>query len=412
MSKPKDTSTDPQHTPTAEVTADSRHETNAKPSPESYGESRPYTFDRVVRLVITVLSIAAAYWLISTLKSVLLPFLVAWLIAYILEPFVQSNKRLLGVHNRWLPIFVTLFECLLFIIAIGVFIVPSVIEEMHQVAVLIREYAISDNQTPLLPDSVHRWIMSNIDFETISSKLTSQDIRSIVQTIGSFIAGGYNLVLDIFNWFIVILYVVFIMLDYDRLRLGVKRMVPPKYRAATYKMGNDVKLSMNHYFRGQALVASIVGILFCIGFSIIGLPLAVVMGLFIGLLNMVPYLQLISLVPTTLLCLVYSADTSVDFWHIWVLMIIVYIVVQCIQDLFLTPKIMGKAMGLNPALILLSLSVWGTLLGFIGLIIALPLTTLLLAYYERYLSIREDPDDHPRDTTLLEEIIEDPTEQE
>lgn len=68
----------------------------------------------------------------------------------------------------------------------------------------------------------------------------------------------------------------------------------------------------------------------------------------------------------------------------------VYVVVQCIQDLFLTPKIMGKAMGLNPAIILLSLSVWGTLLGFIGLIIALPLTTLLLSYYDRYITSREN----------------------
>lgn len=74
---------------------------------------------------------------------------------------------------------------------------------------------------------------------------------------------------------------------------------------------------MNHYFRGQALVAFIVGILFCIGFSIIGLPMAIVLGLFIGLLNMVPYLQLISLIPSTLLCLVCSVDSDVDFWSIW-----------------------------------------------------------------------------------------------
>lgn len=67
-----------------------------------------------------------------------------------------------------------------------------------------------------------------------------------------------------------------------------------------------------------------------------------------------------------------------------------YIIVQLIQDFFLTPKIMGKAMGLNPAIILLSLSVWGTLLGFIGLIIALPLTTLLMAYYDNYISNLEN----------------------
>lgn len=147
---------------------------------------------------------------------------------------------------------------------------------------------------------------------------------------------------------------------------------------------------MNHYFRGQALVALIVGICFSIGFIIVGLPLAVILGMFIGLLNLVPYLQLISLVPTTLLCIVYTANSSEGFWEIWWSCMAVYVVVQCIQDLFLTPKIMGKAMGLNPAIILLSLSVWGTLLGFIGLIIALPLTTLLLSYYDRYITSREN----------------------
>ncbi len=144
---------------------------------------------------------------------------------------------------------------------------------------------------------------------------------------------------------------------------------------------------MNHYFRGQALVALCVGVLFCIGFLIIDMPLAIILGLFIGVLNMVPYLQLISLVPAILLCLVCSVDSGVDFWIIFWKCMAVYCIVQAIQDLFLTPKIMGKAMGLNPAIILLSLSIWGTLLGFLGLIIALPLTTLLLAYYDEYLII-------------------------
>ena len=107
--------------------------------------------------------------------------------------------------------------------------------------------------------------------------------------------------------------------------------------------------------------------------------------MFIGLLNLVPYLQLISFLPTTLLCIVYSVDTGCDFWTIWGLSMLVYVVVQIIQDGFIVPKIMGKTMGLNPAVILLSLSVWGSLFGFIGLIIALPLTTLVLSYYNRYI---------------------------
>ncbi len=215
--------------------------------------------------------------------------------------------------------------------------------------------------------------------------MTRQDFKSIFEYLWRMISGGVSMVLSLLNWFLVILYLVFIMLDYEKLLDGFRHMVPPRYRSRVFAVADDVKRSMNHYFRGQSLVALCVGVLFSIGFLIIGMPLAVVLGMFIGLLNMVPYLQLISIIPTTILCLVCSIQGDVAFWTIWWECMAVYIVVQAIQDLFLTPKIMGKAMGLNPAIILLSLSVWGSLLGFIGLIIALPLTTLVLAYYNRYI---------------------------
>lgn len=390
-----------------EQTMNNNSDSNTAPA----SSSRPYTFDRVVRMLITIVVLAAIVWLVDLLSSVLLPFLVAWLIAYLLEPFVQYNRRLLRVRNRWLPIFMTLFETVLLLSVLAIFVVPSVLDEMHQVSGLISRYLENGSSVSLIPVSVQEYIRENIDFAEISRQLTSQDVRSILDTLGSLISGSYDIVLGIFNWFIVLLYVVFIMLDYERLLRGFKHMFPPKYRAVTFKITNDVKDSMNHYFRGQALVAFIVGILFSIGFLIIGLPLAVVLGLFIGLLNLIPYLQLISLIPATLLCLVYSVSGHIDFWTIWCETMAVYIIVQCIQDLFLTPKIMGRAMGLNPAIILLSLSIWGTLMGFIGLIVALPLTTLLLSYYDHYIDRHEDnetPHERQIEKEDIEKIIESP----
>lgn len=348
--------------------------------------ARPYTFDRVVRLLIAAVAIAAAVWLVNVLRHVLLPFLVAWLVAYMLEPFVQYNRRLLRVRSRALPVMVTLIEFCLIVCMLGVFFLPSIIEEMHQLAALIAQYASQSADIPFIPAAVHDFLRGSIDFESIAGELTRQDLRSIADAVGGILSSGLDFVIEVFSWFIVVLYVVFIMLDYEKLLAGFKRMLPEKYRPGILRVANDVKTSMNHYFRGQALVAFIVGILFSIGFLIVGLPLAVVLGLFIGLLNMVPYLQLISIIPTTLLCMVCSAGSEMSFWEVWWSCIAVYAVVQCIQDFFLTPRIMGKAMGLNPAVILLSLSVWGTLLGFIGLIIALPLTTLLLAYYNEYIT--------------------------
>lgn len=274
---------------------------------------------------------------------------------------------------------------------LGIMFLPSIFNEMRQVATLIRQYLASSGNTTIMPLWVHEFLRKNVDFNSIASILSTFDVSDILDFVGGFISGGVGMLLEMANWLLSLLYLVFIMLDYERLLAGFKHMVPPRYRPTVLGFANDVKISMNQYFRGQSLVALMVGVLFSIGFLIIGLPLAVVLGLFIGLLNMVPYLQLISIPITTLLCLVYSMDAQVSFWAIWWESMAVYIVVQCIQDLILTPKIMGKAMGLNPAIILLSLSVWGSLLGFIGLIIALPLTTLLLAYYNRYIIRRPAP---------------------
>ncbi|MCM1518086.1 MAG: AI-2E family transporter [Pseudoflavonifractor sp.] len=350
---------------------------------------RPYTLDRVVRLVITIAVIAIALYFINLLKDVLLPFCVSCLIAYLLEPFVQFNRRLLNLRGRTTAIFCTLFEATFFVGVLCYFFIPSIIQEMAQVGTLIKQYSQTELNIPFMPNGIHRFIRTHLDLEYLSTLLTRQEWIALIKTS---IAGTWGLVstsigwiISVFSWLVVFLYVIFIMLDYDRLSNGFRRMVPPRYREITFRLGRDLQQSMNHYFRGQALVALCVGILFSIGFLIIDLPLAIVLGLFIGLLNMVPYLQLISIPITAMLCLVMSVDQGINFWVIFSESMAVYCVVQAIQDLILTPKIMGKAMGLNPALILLSLSIWGTLLGLLGMIVALPLTTLLLAYYNRYI---------------------------
>ncbi len=190
--------------------------------------------------------------------------------------------------------------------------------------------------------------------------------------------------------FVIFLYFIFILLDYERIANGWIHLIPERYRPFVQGLADDVEYSMNRYFRGQSLIALCVGVLLAIGFKIVGFPLAVILGLFIGVLNLIPYMQAIGIIPMILLSLLKSAETGENFWIVFGLGILVLGVVQCIQDLYLTPRIMGKAMGLNPAIILLSLSIWGTLLGFIGLIIALPLTTLFLSYYKRFILMEED----------------------
>lgn len=354
---------------------------------------RPYTFDRVIRIIFSVCGIVAVLFLLDVLQGVLLPFLVACLIAYIFEPVVGWNMKLLRTRRRFMPVVLTLLEASAVLTALCLILIPYLISETSEMAAIIKRYTTTQLDVPFLSESIHRYIRENIDWNAVS-KMLSQDQwvelgKKAISSSWSFLSSGIALLVGMLSWLIVVLYVIFIMLDYERLMLSFRQLVPYQHRRSVFKVGRDVKNAMNRYFRGQFLVSMLVGVLFCIGFLLIGLPMAVAFGLFIGILNMVPYLQLISLPVAALLCVVASVSTGASFWVIFWECMAVYVVVQCIQDLVLTPRIMGKVMGLNPAIILLSLSVWGCLLGFMGLIIALPLTTLVLSYYDQYIVNRQ-----------------------
>lgn len=349
---------------------------------------RPYTFDRVVRIVFAAIAVVAVIFLLNILKGVLLPFLIACLVAYMLEPIVKWNLRWMHIKARFPAVLLTLLESTIFFGGLAALVIPYIIEQSSEMATMLKMYANSKIQIPWLSDQIHTFLREYINFEYLASLLTKQEWISLAKqalsSSWSFLSSGLAFVFGVISWLIVFLYVIFIMIDYERLMLSFRQLVPHNHRRRVFRIFDDIKEAMNRYFRGQFIIAMSVGVMFAIGFTIIGLPMGILLGLFIGLLNMVPYLQLISLPITAVLCIVAAAGGEVDFWVIFWESMAVYLIVQCIQDLILMPKVMGHAMGLNPAIILLSLSIWGTLLGFLGMIIALPLTTLVLSYYEMY----------------------------
>ncbi len=351
-------------------------------------ERQPYTFDRVIRILFGAVFVVGLFYLIYILRGALLPFLVAWIVAYMLNPLVVYNKRVFKLKGRVVAIALTFLEVLITLALLAVLVLPSVIDEIGVMRKLLSDYVYHSSNIPFVPQAVHDFIRQNVDFTQLSTLLSREQWLSVIEESFSgawgFITGSVGEIINIVSWLIVLLYIVFILLDYDKILVGFQRMIPQRYRPTVVSIVNDIEESMNRYFRGQALVAGLVGILFCIGFLIVGLPLAIVLGLFIGVLNMVPYLQLVGLIPTVLLCFVSASETGTNFWLLFGACILVFIVVQLIEDIFIVPRVMGKVTGLNPAIILLSLSIWGTLLGFVGMIIALPLTTLCLSYYERY----------------------------
>lgn len=350
---------------------------------------KPFTFDRVMRILFGVLAIGGILYLTTILRNALLPFLIAWLLAYMMQPFVRFFQYKLKLKSRILSIVAVLVSVFLLITLLVVLVVPSVTQETNKTLELIHSHNPGEGYIPLLPESWVTYIEKNVDFARLIAMVDKDNLLNAVKQIApqvwGFLSNTFSILFSITIIFVVILYFIFILLDYEKIADGWKKLVPHRYRPFVEGLATDVEDSMNRYFRGQSFIALCVGILLAIGFKLIGFPLAVVLGLFIGVLNLIPYMQAIGLVPMALLALLKSAETGENFWVIFGLAVLVLCIVQCIQDLYLTPRIMGKAMGLNPAFILLSLSIWGTLLGFIGLIIALPLTTLCLSYYRRFI---------------------------
>lgn len=351
------------------------------------------TFDSFIRGAIGVLILVGIVMLLNRLSNVLVPFFLAWLIAYILFPLVKFFQYRCRMKYRIFGIISAFLVAGLVLTVVFILMIPPMVEESMRVKDLLIAY-VTDNETVSnIPRMIQEYVRDHLSADQIQAIVTQdgflEGIKATLPKLWDVITQSISIVSSVFTLTMVALYTFLILLDYEDINRGWPNLLPQRYRGFAKQLVSDVEVSMNKYFRGQALVALCVGILFSIGFLIIDFPIAVGLGMFIGLLNMVPYLQLIGFVPAILLAIVKAADTGQNFWFIMLLVLIVFAVVQIIQDTFLTPKIMGHVTGLHSAIILLSLSIWGSLLGILGMIIALPLTTLSINYYQKFVIRRE-----------------------
>ena len=351
------------------------------------------TLGRFLRILLIIATLTITYFVLDSLSGILLPFAVAWLLAYFINPLVNFIQDRLRFKFRLLSVLTALLLIGTVIYGIILLIVPSIIGELDSLKEFIVAFLNDNLKNATIPESV---------IEFFRNIFNDEEVIDVVKSVGSgdfvtvfaerfqgVVTGTFNAVRQLLAMSITLLYLFFILLDFERVSRGWKPYVPKKWRGIVGKLWGDLVGGMNQYFRGQALVAFCVGILYSVGLSIIDFPVAIAFGLFIGVLNLVPYLQLVSVVPLVLLAVLKAASTGESFWIIILSACAVLLVVQLIQDILLVPYIMGKRMNLHPAVILLSLSIWGKLLGLLGMIVALPLTTILLAYLRRYHEIAE-----------------------
>ena len=351
------------------------------------------TFDKLIRWIGIALIIAAVFFIVNYLSSVLLPFFIVWLFAYLLYPIVKFVQYKLHVRIRAIAIIITMIFCIAILGGIIYCIIPPMIDQFQKLGDVAMKFINQTTHTNNIIAVIQDWLRDNqkqIE-HFFRSKDFTDTLKATMPKVFSVVGQTANVLISIVASCITLLYMFFILLDYEYLTDNWIRIFPQKVRPFWHELSLDVSRELNNYIRGQGIVALIMGIMFCIGFTIIGFPMAIGLGILIGILDLVPYLHTFALIPTAFLAMLKAADTGENFWIVFGSAVLVFIIVQIISDMIVTPKVMGKAMGLNPAILLLSLSVWGALLGFIGLIIALPLTTLIIAYWQKYVTKEQSP---------------------
>ncbi|MBO5232866.1 MAG: AI-2E family transporter [Prevotella sp.] len=348
----------------------------------------PITFDRLARWGLVAGGLVITFLVLDYLSAVLLPFFVAWLFAYLLYPLVKFIQYRLRVRIRAVSIVLAMIVCIAVLGGVIWLIIPPMIEQFGKFTTLATRYLHHVTHISNFPEAIQWWINENsAEIEKyLRSDNFSAALKETAPQLFSVLSETMSVMVSIIASCITLLYMFFILLDYEYLSENWVKIFPKRAWPFWRELMKDVENALNNYIRGQGLVALTMGILFCIGFTIIGFPMAIGLGILIGIMDMVPYLHTFALIPTAFLAAMKAADTGQSYWVVLASAVAVFCIVQVIIDAIVTPKVMKDKLGLNPAVLLLSLSVWGALLGFIGLIIALPATTIIMAYWKKYVT--------------------------
>lgn len=334
--------------------------------------------------------LTALLLLLYCLSPVLMPFLAAGVVAYLLNPVVNFLQYRCRLRVRVVCVVLTLLLAAGVLVGLVWVCVPPIMEEASHLKDVVRHYmeqgGMSGNST--VPPAVREFFDNHFRDSDLSRRLSTGDTVAVLKEfLPSFWTVFYStmgVVVSFCASLFSLLYLFFLMLDYDRYAKGWITFVPRRHRAFATRLVDDIGYYVCGYFRGQFGIALSNCVMFSAGFLLIGFPMPVALGCFIGLLSFVPYLQVAGLLPAAVLALLRAAEAGENFWMLLGGVLLVYLVVQILQDVVVTPRIMGHIMRLSPAIVLLALSTGAFVAGIVGLIVALPLTAIVLKYYKLY----------------------------
>ena len=349
-----------------------------------------------VRLLIGALLLFLALWGLTLVFSVLTPFAVAFGIAYFLNPAANALERAIAralsryprllrrLSPRTLAVGLLAAAVTAVLVAAIVLVVPAVYHQVTEAVGRAPEYArvLRAKLEPLYqrlqlryPDEME---VLRVRFqETLTSHLPVM-VSPLTHIVGVAFSSVLGFVLALLNLLVVPVFAAYLLFDMNRIKEGAKRLVPHRFRPYVYSRARRIDQLLSAFARGQVTVALILGAFYGIALTICSVPLGLVVGFFIGLLNLVPFMSHVIGLP---LALILSWLDDQDPTRLGVVAA-VFVFGQFVEGNFITPRIVGESLGLHAVVIMLAVLGGGTLFGFVGMLLAVPTTAALSVFYE------------------------------
>jgi predicted PurR-regulated permease PerM len=316
-------------------------------------------------------------WVVHKSAPVLGALTAAVLIAYALEPAVS------WLESRRVPrsvgtLLLALGLGLLLVVVFGI-TVPVVAEMAAGVAAqLDTEQFTQPERWPTWAQQFMTTHQAEISaFREQAEVWLRENAADLATSIGTGLRKAFSSVLGavlmILNLIVVPILVFYILADWHQLRAALAHSIPPRWRRTILSIAGEIDLKLRQFMRGQLLVSVSMAVLYALGLGLMRVPLGVILGLVAGALNIVPYLGMaVGLIPALLLDFLQYRS-----WSRLLGILLVFVAVQSIEGWVLTPRLVGKAIGLHPVAVLLAVLMGGQLFGFAGVLLAVPATAVL-----------------------------------
>lgn len=328
-----------------------------------------------------------------SVRSIAIPFLLALLLAYFLDPVVDAMEK--RCVSRTIAVSLVFVLFLVLSSGLMLFLVPSLKDEIAGLRESLPRYA--ESLFGLLPPSVLDFvgISDTPDLQSLLARavegvqsLSFDVINQVLHFLSRAFSSTLGFLLAIFGYFITPVYFFYLLKDFDRFTKGVLSLVPPRFRESVLKLTRQIDGVMSGFIRGQMMVCLSLSVLYCIGLGLIGIDLALVIGIVSGIAFIIPYLGTIIGV---LLAGSMAAVQFQDFFHP-ALVVLLFCVVQALEGTLISPKLVGDRVGLHPLGNILAVLIGGEIFGFLGLLLAVPVAASITVIFKEVLSLYKKSD--------------------